>query len=255
MEKLHWELSILTQAVAYGNLSGASIHVGLSQPQLSRIVAKIESELKVVLLDRTARRKSSWTPTALRLSEVYSKNMRLLTSDISQVLQGSQPTILKVGTLEGFSELALEFCRKVFETTSIRMLELDVYDLSLLEENFFKGALDIIFSFREPGRKKYNFLRSLGFQTIDYIENGPIQVLSPFEYSSAGRKKKELKDKKIVLSNSLEIRKKWINDFQGTGIIPSQIRREGRMKERDGRVYMIGSDQLGPALWEKLEGF
>ena len=48
MDHLNWELSVLNRSVAYNNLSGASQHVGLSQPQLSRIVAKLEDRWNLV---------------------------------------------------------------------------------------------------------------------------------------------------------------------------------------------------------------
>ena len=61
MQQLYYELGVLAKAVNFKNLSAAALHVGLSQPQLSRIIAKIEEELKIVLLDRSAKRKSGWT--------------------------------------------------------------------------------------------------------------------------------------------------------------------------------------------------
>ena len=100
MIHLHWELSVLSRAVAYSNLSGAAMHVGLSQPQLSRIVAKLEKEFGVMLLDRAARRKSGWTPSAFRLAEVYGTSVRKLEVDIQQAVQDSEPNHLTVGTLE-----------------------------------------------------------------------------------------------------------------------------------------------------------
>jgi DNA-binding transcriptional LysR family regulator len=71
MELLAWELSVISRAVAYKNLSSAAAHVGLSQPQLSRIVQKVEKNLQVQLLDRSSRRSSSWQPIALQLAEIY----------------------------------------------------------------------------------------------------------------------------------------------------------------------------------------
>ena len=59
MEYLSWDLAILSRATHYPNLSIASTHVGLSQPQLSRIVAKLEEQYGVQLLDREARRDQS----------------------------------------------------------------------------------------------------------------------------------------------------------------------------------------------------
>ncbi|MHA0112066.1 LysR family transcriptional regulator, partial [Klebsiella pneumoniae] len=68
-----WDLSVLTRATQYANLSIAADHVGISQPQLSRIVAKLEDQLGLILLDRESRRKSAWTPAAHRLADIYSR--------------------------------------------------------------------------------------------------------------------------------------------------------------------------------------
>ena len=101
IDNLHWELTVLSKAIAYKNLSGAASPIGLSQPQLSRIVAKIEAELEIVLLDRSARRKSGWTPIAFKLAETYTKFSRSLDSAIHGVTAEREPKYLKAGTLEG----------------------------------------------------------------------------------------------------------------------------------------------------------
>ncbi len=92
LSRLHWELSVLSRAVAYQNLSSAAMHIGTSQPQLSRIISKLERELKTVLLDRTSRRKSGWTLAALRLAELYMKSERRLEHDIKGLLMGEAQT-------------------------------------------------------------------------------------------------------------------------------------------------------------------
>ena len=52
MQNFSHEFSVLRRAVAYKNLTAASQNIGISQPQLSRIVAKLEQELDVKLLNR-----------------------------------------------------------------------------------------------------------------------------------------------------------------------------------------------------------
>ena len=47
MERFSTELSLLSKAIAYPNLSTASVQIGVSQPQLSRTIMKLEQELKV----------------------------------------------------------------------------------------------------------------------------------------------------------------------------------------------------------------
>src|SRR5690606_13535732 len=67
MLSLNWDLTVLSRAIQYNNLSGAAQHVGISQPQLSRIVSRLESELGVPLLNRETRRHSTWTAQAHRI--------------------------------------------------------------------------------------------------------------------------------------------------------------------------------------------
>src|SRR4051794_20367369 len=101
MDHLHSELSVLSRAVAFDNLSSAAGPVGLSQPQLSRIVSRIEQELGVVLLDRGAKRKSGWTPVAHRLAELFSKSTRHFQEQVQRMLQAAEPTEIRVAALEG----------------------------------------------------------------------------------------------------------------------------------------------------------
>ena len=185
MDNLHWQLSVLSKAIHYKNLSGAASHVGLSQPQLSRIISRLESELGVVLLDRTVRRKSGWTPVAYKIAETYFRNSRKLTQDLQQLKSGDQMTQLTIGILEGLIPTATEFCRQLLEQPQLTLIELNVYDLSELEERFEKDELDLVFTCREPGKHKYRYVRSLGYQVITQLSaNSPIKVFSQFEYAN-----------------------------------------------------------------------
>jgi LysR family transcriptional regulator, transcriptional activator for aaeXAB operon len=254
MEKIFSELSVLSRAVAYSNLSGAAIHVGLSQPQLSRIIARLEGELGVVLLDREIRRKSSWTPLAHKLAEAFMKTSRNLGGEIHRLIESAELRQLRVGTLEGLIPFASACCQHVLEKTQIRTVELDVYDLSALEEHFSKGNLDLIFSFREPGRKKYRNVKTLGYQSRK--KAGPasgLQVMSPFEFNSS-RREPDAKGK-VLVSNSLLVRKDWIENRGATGVLPSPVRKTREPGEDDEPVSVIGSESLTPSLWERISSF
>src|SRR3954468_17366708 len=143
MERLSWELSVLTRAVAFENLSSAAGPVGLSQPQLSRIVSRLEGELEVVLLDRAAKRKSGWTPIAHRLASVYGKSSRHLSEQIQRLVREKDPQILRLGCLDGLATVAAELSTQIFKGTTVRAVELDLFDLIQLEELFIKSELDL----------------------------------------------------------------------------------------------------------------
>ncbi|HAR41751.1 MAG TPA: LysR family transcriptional regulator, partial [Bdellovibrionales bacterium] len=175
MEKLlserAWELSVLSRAIVFPNLSAAANHVGLSQPQLSRIVARLEGEIGVTLLDRTVRRKSGWTPIAARLAETFLKSARNLESEVQMLVGNAQPRALSIGTLEGLTSIAITFAEQIFKAGGIKLLDLNVYDLNQLEEFFLKGDLNLIFTVREPGRRKFRHIRHLGQQVVEAQQN------------------------------------------------------------------------------------
>lgn len=257
LSQLNWELSVLSRAIAYQNLSEAATHIGISQPQLSRIVSKLETELKAVILDRGAKRKSGWTPMALKICEAFMKSERRLEREIFELIEGAEVSALKVGTLEGFSSLAIQLCENLLVQGGMKHLELDVFDLDELEKLFLKGELDLIFTYREPSKRKYRYERELGFQHIEWVQtNSKVMVMSSFEYHAKMHKKEAAATERTLVSNSLEIRKEWFKRFGGTGTMPSEVLGKVPSKEgNDERVYLIGSDQIMPGIWDKVDGF
>lgn len=255
----HWELSVLSRAIAYKNLTGAASNIGLSQPQLSRIVSKLEQELSVVLLDRTSRRKSGWTPAAYRLAETYSKANRSLESEILRVVGESHPTELRVGTLEGLIDLSTRFVDYMFRESGILQIELDVHDLNALEEQFFEGTLDLIFVSREPGRKKFKNSRTLGYQSLEAQSNGSTTVLSSFEFQTRPGAGKKKSDSRLLVSNSLLVRRHWVDRYGGRAIFPSKVHSKADPSTRPppgtSPVYLVGGDLLPASLWGKISEF
>jgi len=253
VQALHWQLSVLGKAIHYKNLSGAASHVGLSQPQLSRIVARLEEELGVILLDRTARRKSGWTPIAYKVAETYFTNSRRLTQALQQLTTESVVSHLSIGALEGLLPLAIEVCRQLFEQAKLHLIELNVYDLSELEEHFEKEELDLIFTFREPGKHKFRFNQTLGYQILQKKGTGKkTRVYSSFEFASL--KRLPTAQRPVLLSNSLGVRKIWIEDCGGSGTLPSPVLPK-KQSDSDMPVLMIASDMFSPSLWQKIERF
>ena len=259
LQNLHWQLSVLSKAIHYKNLSGAAAHVGLSQPQLSRIIARLEDELGIVLLDRSARRKSGWTPIAFKVASTYFTAARKLTQSLQQLTDETHVHSLAVGTLEGLIPQAIEFCHLLFDRVAMQMVELDVFDLSQLEEHFEKDELDVIFTCREPGKHKFKHSRLLGYQSLEKSGSGSgPKVFSPFDYANHVNKgharRATHKDQPVLLSNSLAVRKLWIEDYGGQGTVPSSARKNSSGSE-DVPILMIASDLFNPSLWQKIEQF
>lgn len=249
LQNLTYELSVLAKAVQHKNLSAAAIHVGLSQPQLSRLIAKIESELNVVLLDRTARRKSGWTQVAQDLCLVFSKGLNRLESEMLAIAQDRELSELRIGTLEGLSSLAIQFAKACFTDLHMKMVFLDILDFKDLDSQFISGNLDLIFTVKPPSKQKYNHMLEVGTQGMEKVSsNKDVYVCSPFELT--GEKTIQGDYAHLFVSNSLSLRQKWLNDFGGTGTLPINTQR-GRGKNVYA-VYLFGSDLINSKLWERI---
>lgn len=250
METLHWPLSVLSRAVHFKNLTGASAHVGLSQPQLSRIVSQLEKEFNVTLLDRTARRKSGWTNTAFRLAEIYGQNSRKLQDALNEALAAQVPSQVRIGTLEGLSSIALNLAKSFLEDSKVHSVELDVFDQNELEQKFLNGDIDLMLSSRTPGKQKFKHVLELGQQTFKtFNDTDKVSVRSPYEHGSQKRKPED-RDRKLFISNSLALRKTWLETFGGVGDLPSKVKR-GRGAEHV--VLLIGHELFHENLWDFVE--
>lgn len=253
MDDLQWPLTVLSRAIKYKNLTGASQHIGLSQPQLSRLVAQLEEELELSLLDRSSKRNARWTPVAHKLAEIYSLSALKLKNSISELQEDDAPTQLHVATLEGLADLAQKFSVQLFSKTRVSFLRLDVLDLHDMEAQFLAGEIDLLFTSRMPGKKKYLHSRMLGHQVWDVRENeSDFWIASPFEYDQA--KNKKVKDEgKVLVSNSLVVRRQWLNQIGGRGQLPGPVSR--RYDSQSTRVMAVGADHLKSSIWQIVNEF
>lgn len=250
MTDLSYPLSLLARAVAFKNLSSASLHVGLSQPQLSRLIAKLEGELGMELLDRRVKRKSNWTPQAIQLAELFSQNQRKLEESIRSLQTDQRARQVHIGTLEGLSEAAVTIAQSLFKKAKLQLILLDVFDRSELEGKFLSGDLDLILNTRFPGPAKPRFEKVIGYQTLNPVDSSrEYTLLSSFEFNLR-TKKKPVKDSQILVSNSLFVRKLWFDKFGGSGSLPSDL--GDRSKKGYEPVYVIGGEWLDRVIWDCL---
>jgi DNA-binding transcriptional LysR family regulator len=251
LHHLTYELSVLAKAIQHKNLTAAAVHVGLSQPQLSRLIAKIETELNVILLDRSARRKSGWTPIAMDLALTFTKGLTRLQTEILSLASAREQTELHIGTLEGLSNLAIQFAKQCFEQLGMKTVFLDIYEFADLDSHFISGNLDMIFTVKTPGKQKHQRALEVGYQQMERVTSQKeIAVLSPFEHSGEDKKNLDF-FKHVLISNSLAVRSRWLHEFGGTGTLPIDAKK-GKGKGYYS-VFLVGSDLLSPSLWSRIE--
>lgn len=254
MLTLSWELSILSRAVQYENLSAASTHVGLSQPQLSRIIAKLEKEYGLMLLDRKSKRHTSWSANARRIADLYLKTSRVFEDEIRALETETKPREIRIAFLEGLMPLAARMIEHLYRFEGIQLIEANVYDIGLLEERFARGAVDLVLTFREPGRKKYQYVKTLGYQTIDPIKgSSDLQVMSPFEYGQLLTKGSRTSNP-VFVSNSLSLRQQISEGMKASALMPSTVRKN-RHSSKDIVVIAIANDSLSETVWKHLTKF
>lgn len=254
MIKLHNELQTLGKCIKYQNLSQAAAHVGLSQPQLSRVISRLENEFDVSLLDRTARKKSAWTPIAFKIAETFAHNIDKLEHELTSVLDNTNLRHLSIGILEGLIPFSTQLLKSLFDDELISSVDLKVLDLSELELGFSKSDFDVILTIREPGRRKIQNIAKIGYQTLDvYKMDDEYDVYSSFEYSTLPNKQRKKPHRKTVVSNSLLFRQNWLRQVGGKGLLPSPITRKEPTRKGVESVYMIGSDSVPSKLWSALE--
>lgn len=245
--ELSYPLSILVKAIAFKNLSSAASHVGLSQPQLSRIIARLEQGVGVNLLDRQVKRKACWTADAMKLAEMFHSHQRRLDAGIKALQVGGKIRQLHIGTLEGMAPAAMRVAEILFKIPPIEMVTLDVFDLGELESSFINGDLDLMLSTRVPGRAKPKFTATLGYQTLDTVSKGDkFSVFSSFEFARLRRKSTA----QTLVSNSLFIRKQWLENSGGEGWLPSEV--IDRPRKDSNEVLLLGGEWLEKKLWEEL---
>jgi molybdenum-dependent DNA-binding transcriptional regulator ModE len=241
-------LSVLSKAVHFQNLTAASQNVGLSQPQLSRLVSQLEEGLGVVLLDRGVKRKTSWTPLAVRLAEMYDRNEHRLERAMQEILTEAVPSELKAACLEGLSSLAVSQLGMLAKNPHWKQLHLDVMDLNELERRFLAGELDVIWTSRIPGKSKPRHIIELGFQTFENRDSGKgIDIMSGYEH---GRKRKQTGGRLRVVSNSLRVRELWFEKVGGRGQFPSPVIKERARGEKD--VLLLGSELMPEKVWAEF---
>jgi hypothetical protein len=253
MTSLSWNLEVLVRAVQYRNLSAASAHIGLSQPQLSRIVQRLEDDLGMTLLDRSVRRKSAWTFEAHQLAEIHVQNQRRLEQSIRVLQTSGRAHVLHMGTLEGLVDVAIRHAKAVFDETAVHLIHLDVYDQNELHAKYLAGDLELILTSRLPSRGKPKFYKLCGYQSLDWTKsNTRYRIKSSYEFGRSRRKQeKDLAAFKTLVSNSLHTRRSWLEEFGGEGKIPSALQRRGQKGMEE--VLLLGAEGLDPKIWQAVE--
>lgn len=248
MSAWYRHLGVLSRAIHFQNLTAASQHVGLSQPQLSRLVSQLEQGLGVSLLDRTVRRKTSWTALAHRLAQEFDRSEQRLDRSIQELLSDSISRELKGACLEGLASMAVQHLGRMSRGRHWREFHLDVLDQTELEERFLSGGVDIIWSSRVPGKRKPRHQLLLGYQTLDERDSGAaIDVFSSYEFA---RERKIKSERLRLVSNSLRVRELWFLNIGGKARFPSAVSQSSNKGRKP--VLLVGGELVPEQTWSEL---
>ena len=179
------------------------------------------------------------------MAQVFEASQRRLMHSVDELRENTQPTRLHIGTLEGLSDIAMESAHRVLQTTSVEFLQLDVLELAEIETQFLSGGIDLAFTSRVPSHRKLEKVIELGKQSFDkYRNHWDYGVFSPFEYA---KQNLEL-SKKTIVSNSLNIRRQWLETHGGVGQVPGAIGKKGELP-----VLVIANDWVQDSLWNQFQ--
>lgn len=248
MTEIYWPLEVLSRSVRFPNLSTAAEHVGLSQSQLSRMLKQLETYFGYQLLDRKIKRKSMWTPEAHRLAEIFLTHNQRLQNQFQQLKAQQQIAELRMVCLEGMIEQASHLLHKVSKKIPLTNMRLDVFDLDELEERYLREEYDLMLSIRVPNRTKPKYQHTMGFQNPESVSNkkATTRVFSVFEDHQKKNKKKT--EPMTFVSNSLQVRKNWIEQYGGIGEFPSaELASRGEIE-----VFLLALPSLPENVWEIL---
>lgn len=252
MNDLLWPLTVLSRAISHKNLSAASQQIGLSQPQLSRLIKQLETELDLVLLDRTAPRHTSWTPEARQLAEIFIKNQKSLSSHIQNLQKNASLKEVTMGCLEGLATIGIQMSGQLMEQGGVEVVTLDILDQNELEAKFLLADLDFIITSRSPSNRKYQRHLQVGYQQLKRVQSSQsdIQILSSYEFESlrAAQKSKK-KGRRRLVSNSLFVRQSFFKTYGGQWTDPGPVFTE-KGPENSSPVLILGQDTLPDKLWE-----
>lgn len=246
-------LATLARAIHYPNLTTASHHVGLSQPQLSRVIQGLEQELGVALLDRSVRRQAHWTPAALQIAEAFERSEQHLKKDLVSLQEGFRPQEIHVACLDGLASMAIKALGSLQKKTHLREIHLDVLDLNDLEERMLRGLVDLAWTSRYPGRAKSALQLELGSQSLDLRgeESRGTRILSTYDYHRLKKsEQRSLKESSLFVSNSLMAREMWQDSHNGYGYFPSAIHTPA--KNGEVSVLVIGQGSVAEWLWPEV---
>jgi hypothetical protein len=256
--RLAWELSVLQRAVSFPSLSAASRQIGISQPQLSRILQRIEEDLRLNLLDRRVKRHPRWTEEAHVISQAYREAVAQLEKKIRAV--NSQPQVLDqmtMATLEGLAPAGLLIVEHLFKNQLARKIQYDILDLKDLTQAFEAGEYDLIISSQRSSRRKYALEKRLGYQILEekLASKAPtIQLQSSTE--SLLKSSKEPTSVPTLISNNLMLRKLALAKLPARGIVPSGIYQKSRgTKAGEQDVMLLVRENLGGQIMEYLKNF
>jgi hypothetical protein len=206
-------------------------------------------------MDRDSKRSVSWRPEALKLADLYSQLSRSWELELKSLSASKPFKKIKVGCLEGLSEVATDYIAKIIKLESnLEEIEIEPLDLGELEKEFLDQELDLILSSRSPGKKKFQFLEVIGHQKFSNFEGrSEWQIKTPFELLKDHKSKK----KKNIVTKSLWLKTLCRDRLDASALIPQKLNKSSASKiPKESQdyvpVFMIAKDDFPKELWKEL---
>jgi hypothetical protein len=96
----------------------------------------------------------------------------------------------------------------------------------------------------------------IGYQSLtDQGSGREFTVYSSFEFHSKAASRKasgSAPGQRSIISNSLEVRRRWIEEAGGRGRVPSAIQIKRPSGGESSEVIMLAQDDFSPGLWTML---
>lgn len=239
------QFEIVIEIAKYGSISKAAHTLHISQPTLSKYLAKLEEELNANLFDRTTiplqptEYGTRYILAGKRILDTYQK----LEKEFKKIKNNSTP-VLKLGISPSRAHYILPEITKLFyNINSNTKLVVKEKTIAQLNSDLLQGELDLIISLFCDGTKQFNSIHLFSEKILLAVPNkyakyttNEILAECPFINTGSGLNISNLlinilykygTNKPIMEVQSIESAISMANQGIGAALVPSYIKNHG----------------------------